>query len=56
MSPKVLESRNTIASSAPNSIQFSSRLVVSKLIFASWRLGPQKGTAFWSPGLGMYRD
>jgi hypothetical protein len=34
-----------VASRAPNSIQFSSRLIVSKLIFASWRLGLQKGTA-----------
>jgi hypothetical protein len=26
----------------PNSIQFSSKLIVSKLIFPSWLLGPQK--------------
>jgi len=45
---KVCPRRNRIASSTPISIQFSSRLVVSKLIFPLWRLGARK--ARLSPG------
>src|SRR5205807_2068527 len=46
ISSKVLERRNRIASNAPISIQFSNRLIVSKLICPSLRLGPRKAQPF----------